>query len=48
MNDTIESAHPMIASDRVEGTLVYNRAGERLGRVERSWSTRSRAMPNMR
>lgn len=35
MNDTIETAHPMIASDRVEGTLVFNRAGERLGRVER-------------
>jgi len=35
MSDTIETAHPMIASDRVEGTAVFNRAGERLGRVER-------------
>ena len=26
---------PMIASDRVEGTAVYNSAGERLGTIER-------------
>lgn len=35
MNDTIDSTHPMIASDRVEGTAVYNRNGDRLGTVER-------------
>lgn len=35
MDSTIDSPNPMIASDRVEGTAVYNRAGERLGTVER-------------
>lgn len=35
MNETIDSPHTMIASDRVEGTAVYNRAGERLGTIER-------------
>lgn len=35
MTDTVDSPNPMIASDRVEGTVVYNRAGERLGTVER-------------
>lgn len=28
------SAHRLIASNRVEGTAVYNRAGEKLGRIE--------------
>ncbi|WP_423603961.1 PRC-barrel domain-containing protein [Sphingomonas sp. MS122] len=35
MDTTIDSPHPMIASDRVEGTAVYNRAGDRLGTVAR-------------
>ena len=29
-----ESPHRLIASNRVEGTAVYNRADERLGRIE--------------
>jgi hypothetical protein len=29
-----DSAHRLIASNRVEGTAVFNRAGERLGRIE--------------
>ena len=29
-----ESPHRLIASNRVEGTAVYNRAGEKLGRIE--------------
>lgn len=29
-----ESANDLIASDRVEGTAVYNRGGERLGTIE--------------
>lgn len=29
-----ESPHRLIASNRVEGTPVYNRAGEKLGRIE--------------
>ena len=35
MDTTIDSPHPMIASDRVEGTAVFNRTGDRLGKVER-------------
>lgn len=35
MSISADSANPMIASDRVEGTAVYNREGERLGTVER-------------
>ncbi len=35
MNTMIDNPNPMIASDRVEGTAVYNRAGDRLGTVER-------------
>ncbi|MBB5685866.1 PRC-barrel domain-containing protein [Sphingobium boeckii] len=35
MSDTVESPRPLIASDRVEGTAVYNRAGEKLGTVSR-------------
>lgn len=35
MQDTVDSPNTMIASDRVEGTAVYNRAGERLGTVAR-------------
>ena len=30
-----ESPHRLIASDRVEGTAVLNRDGEKLGRIER-------------
>jgi len=30
----IESPHRLIASNRVEGTAVYNREGEKLGRIE--------------
>ena len=34
-NDTdTQSPHRLIASNRVEGTAVYNRAGEKLGRIE--------------
>ena len=29
-----ERPHRLIASNRVEGTAVYNRAGEKLGRIE--------------
>ena len=29
-----ESPHRLIASDRVEGTAVYDRQGEKLGRIE--------------
>ena len=32
--DDLESSHRLIASNRVEGTAVYNRAGEKLGRIE--------------
>ena len=32
---TLDSPRRLIASDRVEGTLVFNRAGEKLGRIER-------------
>lgn len=35
MNTTIESANPLIASDRVQGTSVYDPTGEKLGSVER-------------
>lgn len=35
MSATIESTRSLIASDRVEGTAVYNRAGEKLGTVSR-------------
>ncbi len=31
----VDSPHHLIASDRVEGTVVYNRRGERLGTIER-------------
>ncbi|MBX3594488.1 PRC-barrel domain-containing protein [Sphingomonas sp.] len=34
-NATAQGANPLIASDRVEGTTVYGRDGEKLGRVER-------------
>jgi len=30
---TLHSPHRLIASNRVEGTAVYNRAGERLGTI---------------
>ncbi|HEV2817946.1 MAG TPA: PRC-barrel domain-containing protein [Allosphingosinicella sp.] len=30
----LDSPHRLIASNRVEGTAVYNRAGEKLGRIE--------------
>src|ERR1700712_1064303 len=30
----LESPNRMIASNRVEGTAVYDRAGEKLGRIE--------------
>ena len=34
MTDTVtDSPHRLIASNRVEGTAVYNRAGERLGSI---------------
>jgi sporulation protein YlmC with PRC-barrel domain len=35
MADTIDrqQSHHLIASDRVEGTVVYNHAGERLGTI---------------
>lgn len=37
MSDTLEHNGPrdLIASDRVEGTVVYNPAGERLGTIQR-------------
>jgi hypothetical protein len=34
MADTVPAPHHLIASDRVEGTRVYNRAGEKLGSVK--------------
>src|ERR1700741_2463126 len=36
MVDTLDTqeTHHLIASDRVEGTRVYNRAGERLGSIK--------------
>ena len=30
----VDSPHRLIASNRVEGTAVYNRDGEKLGRIE--------------
>lgn len=30
----LDSPHRLIASNRVEGTAVYNRRGEKLGRIE--------------
>ena len=30
----LDSPHRLIASNRVEGTAVYDRAGEKLGRIE--------------
>ena len=35
MNLETRETHSMIASDRVEGTAVYNGEGERLGTIER-------------
>jgi hypothetical protein len=32
---TRDEAHDLIASDRVEGTAVYNREGEKLGTISR-------------
>lgn len=32
--DDLDGPHRLIASNRVEGTAVYNRAGEKLGRIE--------------
>lgn len=32
---SFSDAYPLIASDRVEGTSVYNDAGENIGRIER-------------
>lgn len=32
--EATESPHRLIASNRVEGTAVYNREGEKLGRIE--------------
>lgn len=34
MNDVSSSTHDVISSDRVEGTAVYNTAGDRLGSVD--------------
>ena len=31
---TVHTPHRLIASNRVEGTAVYNREGEKLGRIE--------------
>jgi hypothetical protein len=31
----VESSHPLIASDRVQGTNVYRSNGEKIGHVER-------------
>ena len=31
---SVDSPHRLIASNRVEGTAVYNRDGEKLGRIE--------------
>jgi sporulation protein YlmC with PRC-barrel domain len=33
-HDEIQKDHRLIAADRVEGTAVYNREGEKLGTVE--------------
>ncbi len=33
--ETLERDHDLIASDRVEGTTVYDRAGEKLGTVRK-------------
>ena len=35
MTDVLERPHPLIASDRVEGTAVRRPGGERLGHIER-------------
>lgn len=35
MQGTMNSSDNLIASDRVEGTVVYNRQGERLGTISR-------------
>jgi len=35
MEQELREQHSMIASDRVEGTAVYSRTGERLGHIER-------------
>lgn len=35
MNTTIDSPNRLIASDRVEGTSIYDPSGEKLGHVER-------------
>ena len=35
MTDVLERPHPLIASDRVEGTAVRRPNGERLGHIER-------------
>jgi sporulation protein YlmC with PRC-barrel domain len=34
-SDTTQPTHPLIESDRVEGTAVYDRSGKRIGTVER-------------
>ena len=35
MTRTRDAAHDLIASDRVEGTTVYNRQGEKLGTISK-------------
>ena len=35
MNDVLQKPHPLIASDRLEGTAVRRLNGERIGHVER-------------
>ena len=35
MTDVLEKPHPLIASDRVEGTAVRRPNGERIGHIER-------------
>jgi hypothetical protein len=35
MYDVLQKPHPLIASDRVEGTAVRRPNGERIGHVER-------------
>ncbi|MDV5823384.1 PRC-barrel domain-containing protein [Sphingobium naphthae] len=34
MSDFTTESHDLIASDRVEGTAVYNRQGEHLGKID--------------
>jgi hypothetical protein len=43
-----DSPNRLIASNRVEGTAVYDRDGGKLGRIEYFMVDRSAARPNMR